>query len=116
MGDYWLGHHLIEIQIIAKYLENDNISELLCINVIRPGLYLLVILQFKIIVLEKIYVISHNDEIIDVPDEESIELHNKISEVTKDYRSDSIYILTPHGTIISSGIPAINTENLYGEY
>ena len=67
-------------------------------------------------VLERLYVIPHGDEIIDMPDDESAELHNKIKEITSGDNSDSLIILTPHGVTLSSGIPIINTENLHGEY
>ncbi len=67
-------------------------------------------------VLERLYVIPHGDEIIDMPDQESIEMHDKIKEIAKGDNSDSIIILTPHGISLSSGIPIINTENLHGEY
>ena len=67
-------------------------------------------------VLERLYVIPHGDEIIDVPNQESRELRDKITEVTREDGSDSIIVLTPHGMTLSSGIPIINTENLHGEY
>lgn len=67
-------------------------------------------------VLEGLYVIPHGDEIIDMPDQESKQFHDKIVEVTREDRSDSIIMLTTHGMTLSSGIPIINTENLHGEY
>ncbi len=67
-------------------------------------------------VLERLYVIPYGDEIIDMPNKESKELHNKIVDVTKGDNSDSIIILTPRGMTLTSGIPIINTENLHGEY
>ncbi|EQB70698.1 MAG: hypothetical protein AMDU4_FER2C00228G0001 [Ferroplasma sp. Type II] len=66
--------------------------------------------------LERLYVIPHGDEIIDVPNQKSRELRDKIIEVTRGDNSDSIIVLTPHGMTLSSGIPIINTENLHGEY
>ena len=48
-------------------------------------------------VLERLYVIPHGDEIIDVPNQESRELRDKITEVTRGDSSDSIIVLTPHG-------------------
>ncbi|KPV47536.1 MULTISPECIES: hypothetical protein [Acidiplasma] len=65
-------------------------------------------------VLERLYVIPHGDEIIDMPDDESAELHNKIKKITSGDNSDSLIILTPHGVTLSSGILIINTENLHG--
>ena len=46
-------------------------------------------------VLERLYVIPHGDEIIDVPNQESRELRDKITEVTREDNSDSIIVLTP---------------------
>ncbi len=67
-------------------------------------------------VLERLYIIPHGDEIIDMPDNESKEMNNKIKEVTSGDASESILVITPHGVTMSSGIPIINTENLHGEY
>lgn len=67
-------------------------------------------------VLERLYVIPHGDEIIDMPNKQSRELNEKIKEVTSGDKSDSIIVLTPHNIALSNGIGIINTENLYGEY
>ena len=67
-------------------------------------------------VLERLYVIPHGDEILDNPNKESKELRDKITEVTSGDNAESLLVLTPHGVSLSRGIAIINTENLYGEY
>ncbi len=66
--------------------------------------------------LENVYIIPHGDEIIDHPNQKSIELSEKIREVTADDRSETLLILSPHGLRLSRSIGVINTENLAADF
>lgn len=63
-------------------------------------------------VLERVYVIPHGDEIIDQPNSESVHLFEKIREVTEGDPSESLIVISPHGLRLSKSIGVINTENL----
>lgn len=62
--------------------------------------------------LERVYVIPHGDEIIDQPNRESVELFEKIKEVTAADPAETILILSPHGLRLSKSVGIINTEFL----
>ncbi|MGP6239483.1 hypothetical protein ACNF40_03580 [Cuniculiplasma sp. SKW4] len=61
-------------------------------------------------VLKRIYMIPHGDEIIDMPNEESKKMNHAISELAGNDDSDVIIILSPHGINLSKNIGIINTE------
>ncbi|MEM0140273.1 MAG: hypothetical protein QXZ44_06675 [Ferroplasma sp.] len=62
-------------------------------------------------VLEKIYMIPHGDEIIDIPDKESMEINKLLVKMAGEDRADVLVILSPHGINLSKNIGIINTEN-----
>lgn len=66
--------------------------------------------------LEKVYIIPHGDEIIDHPNNESIELSEMIRKVTANDQSETLLILSPHGLRLSRSIGVINTENLVADF
>ncbi len=66
--------------------------------------------------LENVYIIPHGDEIIDHPNRESIELSEKIKEITAKDQSETLLILSPHGLRLSRSIGVINTENLAADF
>lgn len=63
-------------------------------------------------VLENVYVIPHGDEIIEHPNKNSVELFEKIREVTSGDRSETLIVLSPHGLRLSKSIGILNTEYL----
>ncbi len=65
--------------------------------------------------LENVFVIPHGDEIIDHPNRESVELWEKIRDVTSHDLSHTVVIISPHGLKLSNSIGVINTQYLYGQ-
>lgn len=65
--------------------------------------------------LENVYIIPHGDEIIDQPNRQSIELFEKIREITDGDSSETILIISPHGLRLSKSIGVINTEFLVAD-
>ncbi len=61
-------------------------------------------------VLDRIYMIPHGDEIIDQPNGESRRMNSEISGISHEDHSDVIVILSPHGINLSRNIGIINTE------
>lgn len=61
-------------------------------------------------VLDRVYMIPHGDEIIDQPNSESRRMNSEISKVSREDHSDVIVILSPHGINLSKNIGIINTE------
>jgi aromatic ring-opening dioxygenase LigB subunit len=62
-------------------------------------------------VLDKVYMIPHGDEIIDIPDQQSMELSGILVELAEKDSSDILVVLSPHGVNLSKNIAVINTEN-----
>ena len=67
-------------------------------------------------VLNRVYVIPHGDEIIDMPNENARKMNEIIKEVTKDDKTQNGLIISPHSVRLSKGIAVINTEYLKGYY
>ncbi len=63
--------------------------------------------------LNRIYVIPHGDELIDLPNENSKILSEHIREVAKNDNSDVLLIISPHGVTLGKNMAVINTENFY---
>ncbi|SMD30699.1 DODA-type extradiol aromatic ring-opening family dioxygenase [Picrophilus oshimae] len=66
--------------------------------------------------IERIYVIPHGDEIIDMPDKESAEMNKKIREVSKNDKSDVKLIISPHGLRLENGTVIPMDSYYYGYY
>lgn len=71
-------------------------------------------MHYTALTLQNVFVIPHGDEIIDHPNRESIELWEKIREITAGDDSDTIVIISPHGLKLSDSIGVINTQYLNG--
>ncbi len=67
-------------------------------------------------VLNRVYVIPHGDEILDKPNEESKIMFNTIKTYTENDDSPYGVIISPHSVRLSKGIAIINTEYLRGTY
>lgn len=63
--------------------------------------------------LNKIYVIPHGDELIDLPNENSRILSEHIRQVASDDESHVLLIISPHGVTLGKNMAVINTENFY---
>ncbi len=61
-------------------------------------------------VLSKIYIIPHGDEIIDLPDINSREMNEKITRIAGEDKSEVLVIISPHGVTLGKGMAVINTE------
>lgn len=66
--------------------------------------------------LERLYVIPHGDEILDLPNEESRKMAESIRKMTKNDASETIAIISPHGLILNEKISVICTKNLKGNF
>lgn len=66
--------------------------------------------------LERLYVIPHGDEIIDLPNAESRSMAESIQEMTSGDRSDTVAIISPHGLALSEKVSVICTEHLKGYF
>lgn len=62
--------------------------------------------------LNKVYLIPHGDEIIDLPNENSRKMNKEISRVTSRDSSDTILIMSPHGLTLSKSFGIINTQSI----
>ncbi len=67
-------------------------------------------------VLNRIYVLPHGDEILDIPDRESEKMNSVISRLASDDDSDVIVIASPHGVRLSRNVPVVNTEWFHGTF
>ncbi len=65
--------------------------------------------------LENVFIIPHGDEIIDHPNKESIELSEKIVELTDGDSSETVVVISPHGLKLSKSIGVVNTQYLKGD-
>ncbi len=65
--------------------------------------------------LVNLYIIPHGDELIDLPDKESVTMRNYIAEIAGNDDSDVIVILSPHGMTIKDHMAVINTEYFRAE-
>ncbi len=63
--------------------------------------------------LNKIYIIPHGDELIDVPNVESKSLAEHIKSTAREDNSDVLVIISPHGVTLGKNMAIINTENFY---
>ena len=61
-------------------------------------------------VLNTIYMIPHGDELIDLPNRESLELSQLLRELAEKDDSEILVVLSPHGVNLSKNIGVINTE------
>jgi len=62
-------------------------------------------------VLNRVYMIPHGDEIIDLPNPESRELSAKLADLADKDSSEVLVVLSPHGVNLSKNIAVVNTEN-----
>lgn len=67
-------------------------------------------------VLDRVYLLPHGDEIIDQPDADSEEMHRVIRSVARGDRSDAVVIISPHGLRLSKNVSLINTERFHGVF
>lgn len=67
-------------------------------------------------VLHRIYLLPHGDEIIDVPNSEAEKMNRTISELTYNDDSDALVIASPHGVRLSKNIAVVNTERFEGHF
>ncbi|MGC8514827.1 MAG: hypothetical protein ACP5OC_01665 [Thermoplasmata archaeon] len=67
-------------------------------------------------VLERLYVIPHGDEILDRPNEDSRRMNKAISEMVAGDSSETIAIISPHSLMLPERVAIINTENTSGTY
>ncbi len=67
-------------------------------------------------VLNRIYLIPHGDEILDLPNKEAKIMHNTILKETKNDDTEIGVIISPHSVRLSKGIAVINTEYFRGYY
>ena len=65
--------------------------------------------------LENLYIIPHGDELIDLPDKESVTMRNHIAEIAEKDDSEVIVIISPHGMTIKDHMAVINTEHFRAE-
>ena len=66
--------------------------------------------------IEKVYVIPHGDEILDMPNRESAEMHDKIVQMTNADSSDIIVIISPHGLRLQEKVSVVGTQKCGGYY
>ncbi len=66
--------------------------------------------------IEKVYVIPHGDEILDMPNRESVEMHDRIVQMTHTDGSDIIVIISPHGLRLQDKISVVGTQKCGGYY
>ena len=62
-------------------------------------------------VLNRLYMIPHGDELIDLPNQQSRELSEMLGELAANDGSDILVVLSPHGVNLSKNIAVVNTEN-----
>ena len=66
--------------------------------------------------LNRVYVIPHGDEILDLPNEESRKMHDAIEKVTVGDDSETVVIISPHGLRLGNHVSVLNTEFFSGYY
>ena len=66
--------------------------------------------------IEKVYVIPHGDEILDMPNTESVEMHDRVAQMTDADRSDIIVIISPHGLRLQNKVSIVGTQKCGGYY
>lgn len=66
--------------------------------------------------LDRIYLLPHGDEIIDLPDSGARKMNSVISELAERDSSDVIVISSPHGVKLPSSLAVVNTENFEGAF
>lgn len=66
--------------------------------------------------MNRIYVIPHGDEILDLVDNESEIMNAKISQLARKDEADTKVIISPHGIRLSERIGIINTEFFQGYF
>jgi aromatic ring-opening dioxygenase LigB subunit len=67
-------------------------------------------------VLERLYVIPHGDEIIDRPNKNSRKMNIIISEMVTGDSSESIALISPHSLMLPERVAIVDTENASGKY
>ncbi|MCL4451697.1 MAG: hypothetical protein M1327_03610 [Candidatus Thermoplasmatota archaeon] len=67
-------------------------------------------------VLERLYVIPHGDEILDRPNQDSRRMNDAITAMVSGDSSDTIAIISPHSLMLSDRVAIIDTENTSGAY
>lgn len=67
-------------------------------------------------VLGRIYLLPHGDELIDLPDSNAEKMANRIRKITAEDDSEVIVIASPHGVRLSKNIAVVNTENFHGSF
>ena len=67
-------------------------------------------------VLERLYVIPHGDEILDRPNENSKRMYSAISQMVLGDSSELIALVSPHSLILPERVAIVNTENAGGIY
>lgn len=66
--------------------------------------------------LERIYVIPHGDEILDLPNRESEEMAESIRNMVKGDNSETIAIISPHGLSLPEKVSIITSERIRGYF
>ena len=66
--------------------------------------------------LNRVYIIPHGDEILDLPNRESVEMHDAIKKVTAGDDSGTVVIISPHGLKLGNHVSVLNTEFFSGYY
>ena len=67
-------------------------------------------------VLERLYVIPHGDEILDHPNGNSKRMYSAISQMVSGDSSELIALISPHSLILPERVAIVNTENAEGIY
>lgn len=67
-------------------------------------------------VLERLYVIPHGDEILDCPNQDSRRMNDAITEMVSGDSADTIAIISPHSLMLSDRVAIIDTESTSGTY
>ena len=66
--------------------------------------------------LNRVYIIPHGDEILDLPNRESMEMHDAIEKVTAGDDSGTVVIISPHGLKLGNHVSVLSTEFFSGYY
>ena len=66
--------------------------------------------------LNRVYVIPHGDEILDLPNRESAEMNGAIKKVTDGDDSETVVIISPHGLRLGNHVSVLNTDYFSGYY
>ncbi len=66
--------------------------------------------------IDRIYLIPHGDELVDLPDEQSRKMRRQIMDGTADDCSDTVIVVTPHGLSLDGRFSICGNKNLSGSY